>query len=154
MKKKLIVAAVVFTAAIFVNVYFSTIVFQLISGSFMGAANLSFTGGVKSILKNSSHRTIFCCIQIFAALGLILLITSRMASTQGKMIRVTKDIKTPAVAGQKQHGSARWQSKKEIFMNFDTVILSKNNPVIKDLIKHGYDDLEFYKRERGDADVE
>ena len=64
------------------------------------------------------------------------------------MIKVTADIKTPAIAGQKQHGSARWQTKKEIYQKFDVARLDKNNPIIKDLIEHGYDDLEFYKNER------
>ena len=148
MKRKLIVAAAVFVAALFVNVYFSTIVFQLISKSYTGFGGISFLGGIKSIFTNNTHQTIFWCIQIFVVLGLALLIVSRIATTAGRMIKVTADIKTPAIAGQKQHGSARWQTKKEIYQKFDVARLDKNNPIIKDLIEHGYDDLEFYKNER------
>ena len=47
MKRKLIVAAAVFVAALFVNVYFSTIVFQLISKSYTGFGGISlFIEGV------------------------------------------------------------------------------------------------------------
>lgn len=148
MKRKLIVAAAVFVVALFVNVYFSTIVFQLISKSYTGFRGISFLGGIKSIFTNDTHQTIFWCIQIFVVLGLALLIVSRIATTDGRMIKVTADIKTPAIAGQKQHGSARWQTKKEIYQKFDVARLDKNNPIIKDLIEHGYDDLEFYKNER------
>ena len=148
MKRKLIVAAAVFVAALFVNVYFSTIVFQLISKSYTGFGGISFLGGIKSIFTNDTHQTIFWCIQIFVVLGLTLLIVSRIATTAGRMIKVTADIKTPAIAGQKQHGSARWQTKKEIYQKFDVARLDKNNPIIKELIEHGYDDLEFYKNER------
>ncbi len=148
MKRKLIVAASVFVVALFVNVYFSTIVFQLISKSYTGFDGISFLGGIKSIFTNNTHQTIFWCIQIFVVLGLALLIVSRIATTAGRMIKVTADIKTPAIAGQKQHGSARWQTKKEIYQKFDVARLDKNNPIIKDLIEHGYDDLEFYKNER------
>lgn len=148
MKRKLIVAAAVFVAALFVNVYFSTIVFQLISKSYTGFGGISFFGGIKSIFTNDTHQTIFWCIQIFVVLGLALLIVSRIATTAGRMIKVTADIKTPAIAGQKQHGSARWQTKKEIYQKFDVARLDKNNPIIKALIEHGYDDLEFYKNER------
>lgn len=148
MKKKLLVAAVCFIAALFVNVYLSTIVFQIVGRTFNGFSSISFFGSVKSIMENGTHQTIFWCIQIFVVLGLVLLIVSRIASMESKMNRITADIKTPAVAGQKQHGSARWQTKKEIFKNFDVARLKKDNPVIKDLIKHGYDDLEFYKKER------
>ena len=66
------------------------------------------------------------------------------------MDKITADIKTPAVAGQKQHGSARWQTKKEIYKNFDVVRLDKNDPVIRELMEHGYDDLKFMQDERGD----
>lgn len=148
MKRKLIVAAAAFVVALFVNVYFSTIVFQLISKSYTGFGGISFLGGIKSIFTNNTHQTIFWCIQIFVVLGLALLIVSRIATTAGRMIKVTADIKTPAIAGQKQHGSARWQTKKEIYQKFDVVRLDKNNPIIKDLIEHGYDDLKFYKNER------
>lgn len=148
MKRKLIVAAAVFVAALFVNVYFSTIVFQLISKSYTGFGGVSFFSGIKSIFTNDTHQTIFWCMQIFVALGLALLIVSRIATTESRMTKVTADIKTPAVAGQKQHGSARWQTRKEIYQKFDVARLNKNNPVIKNLIEHGYDDLEFYKNER------
>lgn len=148
MKRKLIVAAAVFVVALFVNVYFSTIVFQLISKNYTGFGGISFFGGIKSIFTNDTHQTIFWCIQIFVVLGLAILIVSRIATTAGRMIKVTADIKTPAIAGQKQHGSARWQTKKEIYQKFDVARLDKNNPFIKDLIEHGYDDLEFYKNER------
>lgn len=145
MKRKLIVAAAVFVAALFVNLYFSTILHQLMSNSFDGIKTISFEDCMRSIAANNSHRTIFLSVQIFVVLGLILLITSRAVSANMKMIHVTDTIKTPAVAGQKQHGSARWQTKKEIYQNFDVVRLDKNNPIIKDLMQHGYDDLTFYK---------
>lgn len=148
MKKKLLVATVCFIVALFVNVYLSTIVFQVVGRTFNGFSDISFVTGLKSLMENGTHQTIFLCIQIFVLLGLVLLIVSRIVSMESKMNRITADIKTPAVAGQKQHGSARWQTKKEIFKNFDVARLKKDNPVIKELIKHGYDDLEFYKKER------
>lgn len=147
MKRKFIVAAAYFVAALFINVYLSTIVFQLVGGSFNGFSRVSFIGGLKSIMSDSTHQTIFCCIQIFVVLGLVLLIVSRVASTSGKMNKITADIKTPAIAGQKQHGSARWQTKREIYKNFDVARLDKNDPFIKKLIEHGYDDLEFFAKE-------
>lgn len=150
MKRKLIVAAVCFAAAFFLNVYFSTVVFQLAGRCFEGINQLSLAGCIQSIAANRTHRAIFVCLQIFAALGLCLLLVSRIASSTGKMNKITADIKTPAVAGQKQHGSARWQTKKEIYKNFDVVRLDKNDPVIRELIKHGYDDLNFMQDERGD----
>ena len=151
MKRKLIVAAICFMLALFVNVYLSEVVLQVAGRTFNGFSGISFFGSLKSMAENATHRTIFWCIQIFVVLGLVLLIASRMVSMESKMITVTADIKTPAVAGQKQHGSARWQTKKEIFKSFNVARLDKNNTVISELINHGYDDLEFYKGKGGDS---
>lgn len=148
MKKKLVTAIVCFIAAMLLNVYLSTVIFQIVGRTFDGFSGISFFGGLNSILGNGTHGTIFVCIQIFVTLGLILLIASRITSYESAMTKITDDIKTPAVAGQKQHDSARWQTKDEIFKNFDVVRFEKENPIIKDLIDHGYDDLEFYKNEK------
>lgn len=150
MKRKLIVAAAVCVVAFFVNVYFSTIVHELMNKSFDGISSLSFARCIKSIMENKNHTVIFLSIQIFVMLGICLLLVNRFGDFISNMIKVTPDIKTPAPAGQKQHGSARWQTKKEIHGNFDTVRLEKNDALIKSLIEHGYDDLQFCKCERGD----
>lgn len=151
MKRKLIVAAICFMLALFINVYLSEVVFQVVGRTFDGFSGISFFGSLKSMAESGTHKTIFLCIQVFVLLGLVLLIASRAVGMESKMIRVTADIKTPAVAGQKQHGSARWQTKKEIFNSFDVARLDKNNAVIRELIKHGYDDLEFYHGKGGDS---
>ena len=151
MKRKLIVSAICFMLALFINVYLSEVVFQIVGRTFNGFSGISFFGSLKSMAENATHRTIFWCIQIFVVLGLVLLIASRMVSMESKMITVTADIKTPAVAGQKQHGSARWQTKKEIFKSFNVARLDKNNTVISEIINHGYDYLEFYKGKCGDS---
>lgn len=148
LKKKLVTAVVCFIAAMLLNVYLSTVIFQIVGRSFDGFSGISFFGGLNSIFENGTHGTIFVCIQIFVTLGLILLIASRITSYESAMTKITDDIKTPAVAGQKQHGSARWQTKDEIFKNFDVVRFEKENPIIKDLIEHGYDDLDFYRNEK------
>ena len=151
MKRKLIVAAICFMLALVINVYLSEVVFQVVGRTFDGFSSISFFGSLKSMTESATHRTIFWCIQIFVVLGLVLLIASRMVSMESKMITVTADIKTPAVAGQKQHGSARWQTKKEIFKSFNVARLDENNTVISELIKHGYDDLEFFHGKGGDS---
>lgn len=83
-------------------------------------------------------------------LGICLLLVNRFGDFISSMVKITPDIKTPVPAGQKQHGSARWQTKKEIYKNFDIARLDKNSKTIKYLIDHGYDDLKFYSSERGD----
>ena len=80
-------------------------------------------------------------------LGLALLLLNRYGDFISNMMRVTDDIKTPVVAGQKQHGSARWLTKKEQYKTFDIAQISTKNPYIRQLIKSGYDDLKFIKKD-------
>lgn len=146
MKRKSIVAVIVCIAALFLNLYFSTIVHELMNKSFGGITTLSLGHCIGSIKANQNHFIVFISLQLFAMLGIALLLLNRYGDYISNMIKVTDDIKTPVAAGEKQHGSARWLTKKEQYESFDIAKLTPKNPVIAELIKHGYDDLEFMKR--------
>lgn len=59
---------------------------------------------------------------------------------------ITPEIKTPRAVGQYQHGSARWMSDAEKEKAFDSFILDPNDPVMRELLKTGYDGLDFMKK--------
>ena len=147
MKRKSIVAVIVCIAALFLNLYFSTIVHELMNKSFGGITTLSLGHCIESIKANQNHFVVFISLQLFAMLGIALLLLNRYGDYISNMIKVTDDIKTPVAAGEKQHGSARWLTKKEQYESFDIAKLTPKHPVIAELIKHGYDDLEFMKKE-------
>jgi|LSQX01.3.fsa_nt_gb type IV secretion system protein VirD4 len=150
MKRKTIVAVIVCIAAVFINVYFSTIVHELMNKSFGGVTTLSLTHCIASIKANQNHFIVFISLQLFVMLGVALLLLNRYGDFISNMIKVTEDIKIPVPAGQKQHGSARWLTKKEQYKTFDIAQISKNNPFVKELIDHGYDDLKFMKKKVGE----
>lgn len=147
MKRKTIVAAVVCIAAVFINMYFSTIVHEVLNKTFEGVNTLTMAHCIASIKANQNHFTVFISLQLFVMLGLALLLLNRYGDFISNMMRVTDDIKTPVVAGQKQHGSARWLTKKEQYKTFDIAQISTKNPYIRQLIKSGYDDLKFIKKD-------
>lgn len=147
MKRKTIVAVIVCIAALFINMYFSTIVHELLIGIFGGVKTLSVNHCISSIKSNHNHFVIFISLQLFAMLGVSLLLLNRYGDYISNMIRVTDDIRTPIPAGQKQHGSARWLTKKEQYKTFDIARLSIKNPLIRELVKCGHDDLEFMKKD-------
>ncbi len=64
------------------------------------------------------------------------------------LIEITPNIKTPAPAGQRQFGSARWMSNTEKKETFSPCIITKGDKLISYLIEHGYDDIEA--EEEGD----
>jgi len=136
--------------SIFAGVYLSTIIHQIMNHTFEGIGGLSFDGCVKSLKENSRHLTIFASIEIFVLLGLALLLLNRFGDYTSSMQRITKDIRTPVEAGQKQHGSARWLCKKEFKQFFQSSTINRFDQRIKNLMQHGYDDLSFIKKESGD----
>lgn len=146
MKRKTIVAVIVCIAAVFINMYFSTIVHELLNKTFDGVNTMTITHCINSLKTNQNHFTIFISLQLFVMLGIVLLLVNRYGDFISNMLRVTDDIKTPVVAGQKQHGSARWLTKKEQYKTFDIAQIRVKNPVINQLIDQGYDDLKFMKR--------
>ena len=146
MKRKSIVAVIICIAALFINIYFSTIVHELMNQSFKGVTSLTLSHCIGSIKANQSQFIIFLSLQLFVMLGVALLLLNRYGDYISNMTKVTKDIRTPVSAGESQHGSARWLSKKEQYKTFETAKISPKNPVIRELITHGYDDLEFMKK--------
>ena len=54
-------------------------------------------------------------------------------------------IQTPAAVGQYQHGSAKWLNDKEKDKAFENFILDPNDKQIAELLRRGYDDLDFMK---------
>ena len=59
---------------------------------------------------------------------------------------ITPEIRTPKAVGQYQHGSARWMSDAEKGKAFDSFTLDPDDPAIRELLKTGYDGLDFMKK--------
>jgi type IV secretion system protein VirD4 len=47
--------------------------------------------------------------------------------------------------GQYQHGSAKWLSDREKDRVFESFVLDPNDPQIAELLRSGYDGLDFIK---------
>lgn len=56
---------------------------------------------------------------------------------ESNLYTVTDKISTPVTAGQKQHGSARWMSKKTFDKHFDYEYLDTQTPFLDELIRKG-----------------
>jgi type IV secretion system protein VirD4 len=68
---------------------------------------------------------------------------TNMRPYQSNLNAVTPDIQTPAAVGQYQHGSAKWLNDKEKDKAFENFVLDPNDPQIKELLRSGYDGLDF-----------
>lgn len=68
-------------------------------------------------------------------------------SYQSRLMKITENISTPESVGQYQYGSARWLKEKERDQVFAYQIFDPKHEIIQQLLKTGYDDLEFVKEE-------
>jgi type IV secretion system protein VirD4 len=113
--------------------------FQLKHRTFKPAF-FTLSGMLRSVTSDKQHFLLF--ISFLAAVLLIaalLIISGRRRHYESDMRRITPKIRTPVAAGQCQHGSARWLPKSEFHQAFATEIIDFENPLIKELISHGYD---------------
>ena len=62
------------------------------------------------------------------------------------MPRSAREVLPVLAVGQYQHGSARWMSDAEKEKAFDSFILDPNDSAMRELLKTGYDGLDFMKK--------
>ena len=82
-------------------------------------------------------------------LGLIAAQLSRTSTYKSDMVKISKNIEIPQRAGQNQYGSARFTEMMNLIQFYRNKKINKQDSYIKELMKHGYDDLEFMKRIKG-----
>lgn len=76
-------------------------------------------------IQESSYLKIGICMLVLEIMGIWYLMVDDK-QYKADMIQVTPDIRTPAPAGQGQHGTARWLTKKEIDRVFASYIIDKD----------------------------
>ena len=152
-KSKWILAGFLFVAGLFVSIWLSAAVTGFVEREIQDFAelkSLSFGAAMAMLKSNDKCAMLFLCCQGLVSLLLVILVMNKKTSQyESAMRRITPDIKTPVAAGQKQHGSAEWLRRDEYKTAFGSYILNPGDPQIKELIKHGYDDLEFMKPKKG-----
>ena len=89
--------------------------------------------------------TLFLCLSGFSLILSVVFFLTNMRPYQSHLRRVTPDIETPAAVGQYQHGSAKWLNDKVKDKAFESFVLDPNEPQIKELLRSGYDGLDFMK---------
>jgi hypothetical protein len=110
--------------------------------------SLAFTGFIEcigSMASSSRHLLLFLCLAGFSLILSVVFYLTNMRPYQSYLNSVTPDIQTPAAVGQYQHGSAKWLTEKEKDKAFESFVLDPNDPQIRELLKSGYDGLDFMK---------
>lgn len=125
---------------------------HLLSGSAKGFV-LSLPLLLSGLLQIENIRLFFLLFNV----GVICFIayiylTQNYLKYRSDMIWVTPDIQTPRADGQGQYGTARWLPKNQFKRAFHSVKINPHDPVICELMEHGYDDIldstPMFKREK------
>lgn len=147
-KPKLIVCAIIFVFGGILNLFFSTALHNILSGQMRSLQFFGLWECISSIAGNKQHFLMFLCSQGFVAILAVVFFLTNMRPYQSALLSVTPDIQTPVAVGQYQHGSAKWLNEKEMDKAFESFVLDPNDAQIAELIKSGYDGLEFMKAEK------
>ncbi len=108
-KKKILLFCLLLFFSLPVNFYLSTILDQLLSGSFSGS---SFPPSLFTV-ENSKQVMLFLTLNAVAALLFVKSIFFHKKQNATPLKQLTPEITTPIPAGENQHGSARWMNQKE-----------------------------------------
>jgi type IV secretion system protein VirD4 len=144
-KPKLILCAVIFILGAAVNVFFSTALHNILSGQMKTLAMTGFFEGIRSIAASGQHLRLFLCTQGFTLILAVVFFLTNMRPYQSHLNSVTPEIQTPAAVGQYQHGSAKWLNDNEKDKAFESFVLDPDDAQIAELLRNGYDGLDFMK---------
>ena len=144
-KPKLIICALIFFLGAVVNVFFSTALHNILAGEMRTLEFIGFFECIGSIASDRQHLLLFLCSQGFALILALVFFLTNMRPYQSYLRSITPDIETPAAVGQYQHGSAKWLNDKEKDKAFESFILDPNDKEIAELLRSGYDGLDFMK---------
>ena len=75
------------------------------------------------VLNNEQVRMFTVFFSVILLLGIITLLVGGKSSFKVDMIEITPEIRTPAPAGQGQHGTAKWLPKEKFDQVFDSDII-------------------------------
>lgn len=148
-KPKLIICSILFLIGGLVNLYFSTAVHGLLTRKITVLKLTPIGECLGSLFASRQHFLLFLCLQGFVLVLSVMFFLTNLRPYQSDLTEITPDIKTPVAVGQYQHGSARWLKDIEKNKAFDSFIINPQDKVIKQLIKSGYNNIDFLKNKRG-----
>lgn len=145
-KPKLLVSALIFLSGAVLNIFFSAAVHGLLTREITRLTLLPIGACLHSLFTNQQHMILYLCLQGFISILAIMFFLTNMRPYESDLDTITPEIQTPRAVGQYQHGSARWMTDTEKDKAFDSFILDPHDQTIQQLLKTGYDNLDFLKQ--------
>lgn len=143
LKPKLWLSLLFFVFGMIFNLFFTTALHKLLSGTTRTLALPSLNDSFNSLLHTKAHLLLFLCFQGIVMVLSVLFFLANSQPYQSKLKQVAPGIETPVPVGQHQHGSARWMREDEMPRLFESHAVDLGHPYILHLIDTGFDDLLF-----------
>lgn len=151
-EKIVMLSTIIFIGTLF-NLFFTTFFDIMLLNKDINNFFLHLLNCLTGITKFERQSMIFINFECLLLLCGVLFVFENKRTYQSELKKVTDDIFTPSSVGQFQHGSSRWLAEKEKDKIFDFYILNPSNEIISDLIKTGYNNLDFIKNKETDEKI-
>lgn len=147
LKEKIILSSVIICVSTIFNLFFTAALHGLLSRQFHTLTIIPLWECITGLFVQKQQLLMFLSFEGFIVLCCVLFYVQNNRPYQSDLVKIAEDIYTPASVGQYQHGSARWLREQEKDKAFQSQVINPNNPVIRELLETGYDNLPFLEQE-------
>lgn len=145
-KKQLIFSILIVFGGAILSLYLTYNLDSLLTTQQFSGYSTPINEIIQSIKSNPITQKMYLILSgVFLVFGIVFFFSNERPY-HSNLNQITPDIFTPAVAGQNQHGSAKWLPNSKFTEAFDHFKLKSNDQLIVQLMRHGKSDFEVARR--------
>lgn len=154
LKEKILLSSFFLLLSSMINLWFSASLHNLMTKKQSTLTWIPLWDCLVGLITQKQQLLLFLSFEGMIVLCCFLFWIQNDKGYQSRLMKITEDIYTPEPVGQYQHGSARWLKEKEKDQVFAYQIINPQHRVIEELLKTGYDDLDFCKQKEVEEKIE
>ena len=154
LKEKILLSSFLLLLSSVINLWFSASLHNLMTKKQSTLTWIPLWNCLVGLITQKQQLLLFLSFEGMIVLCCFLFWIQNDKGYQSRLMKITEDIYTPEPVGQYQHGSARWLKEKEKGQVFAYQTIDPNHKVIQELLKTGYDDLDFCKQKEVEEKIE
>lgn len=145
-KKQLIFSILIVFGGAILSLYLTYNLDSLLTTQQFSGYSTPINEIIQSITSNPITRKMYLILSgVFLVFGIVFFFSNERPY-HSNLNQIAPDIFTPAVAGQNQHGSAKWLPNSKFTEAFDHFKLKSNDQLIAQLMRYGKSDFEVARR--------
>jgi len=145
-KKQLLLSSLIVIGGAILSLYLTHNIDALLTTQHFSGYSTPIREIITSINGNPTTQKMYLLLSgVFVVFGIIFFF-SNTRPYHSDLNQITPDIFTPAVAGQNQHGSAKWLPETKFLTAFDHFKIKKHDRLVSQLMQLGRSDYEIIRR--------